>query len=159
MDFLSKSLKKIFKIFGLLKKEGTVILAGLDNAGKASLMSLIQYNEIRPFDPTLYTLPAEVKIGDLEVKSIELGGLNLVLKVWRDYYPKVDAIIYLMDAADPKRFSENRKEFEGIVSAPGLGNIPILLLGNKIDKVITEFDILVQFIGDQSHSSIFQFFP
>jgi len=36
---------------------------------------------------------------------------------------------------DQKRFKESREEFEKVLNTPDLGDIPVLILGNKCDKV------------------------
>ena len=46
----------------------------------------------------------------------------------------MDGIIYLVDAADKERFEESRKELDGIISTPELAKVPVVILGNKIDK-------------------------
>jgi GTP-binding protein SAR1 len=55
-------------------------------------------------------------------------------KTWKNYFPTVDGIIYLVDSADSDRLEESRRELEGIMSTPELAKVPIVILGNKIDK-------------------------
>lgn len=55
-------------------------------------------------------------------------------KMWREYFLKIDAIVYIVDSADSKRFEESKKEFDSIVNSDEIGDIPIIILGNKIDK-------------------------
>ena len=55
-------------------------------------------------------------------------------KVWRTYFPKIDAIIYIIDSADSARFEESRAELFKIINSKEIGDIPILIYGNKIDK-------------------------
>jgi hypothetical protein len=46
---------------------------------------------------------------------------------------QVDAIVYLVDAADRERFPESQRELAGLLSDDGLAGVPFLVLGNKID--------------------------
>ena len=46
----------------------------------------------------------------------------------------VDGIIYLVDSSNHKRFEESRNELQGVLEMPELEKVPIVVLGNKIDK-------------------------
>jgi len=56
-----------------------------------------------------------------------------VSAVWCLVYVQVDAIVYLVDAADRERFPESQRELAGLLSDDGLAGVPFLILGNKID--------------------------
>ena len=46
----------------------------------------------------------------------------------------MDGIIYLVDSSNQKRFEESRIELQGVLEMPELEKVPIVILGNKIDK-------------------------
>ena len=52
-------------------------------------------------------------MGKIQFKAFDLGGHDTARKLWRDYYAVgVDAIIYLVDAAERDRFAEAKHELD-----------------------------------------------
>ena len=52
-------------------------------------------------------------------------------KAWKSYFPSVDGIIYLVDAAESTRFEESKIELDSVLSTPELSKVPIVILGEK----------------------------
>ncbi|XP_060194382.1 ADP-ribosylation factor-like protein 8a isoform X3 [Lycium barbarum] len=117
------------------KQEMELSLIGLQNAGKTSLVNVIAtggYSE--DMIPTVGFNMRKVTKGNVTIKLWDLGGQPRFRSMWERYCRAVSAIVYVVDAADPDNLSISSSELHDLLSKPSLSGIPLLVLGNKIDK-------------------------
>ncbi|XWS39861.1 hypothetical protein CRYUN_Cryun18bG0090800 [Craigia yunnanensis] len=76
----------------------------------------------------------KVTKGNVTIKLWDLGGQPRFRSMWERYCRAVSAIVYVVDAADYDNLSVSRRELHDLLSKSSLNGIPLLVLGNKIDK-------------------------
>ncbi|MBA0653700.1 hypothetical protein Goklo_020843 [Gossypium klotzschianum] len=126
------------------KQEMELSLIGLQNAGKTSLVNVVAVIGLLVFSktggysedmiPTVGFNMRKVTKGNVTIKLWDLGGQPRFRSMWERYCRSVSAIVYVVDAADPDNLSISRSELHDLLSKPSLNGIPLLVLGNKIDK-------------------------
>ena len=134
MSFVLNFFRNILRSIGLWKINAKIVFLGLDNAGKTTLLTVLKHGKVTQMPPTKHAHSEELSIQNVNIHAFDLGGHNAMRKVWRDYFPDISAVVYLVDAADPERFEESRLELDKLLNNEEIGNIPVLILGNKIDK-------------------------
>jgi ADP-ribosylation factor-like protein 1 len=122
-------------LFG--SKEVRILILGLDNAGKTTILYKLQ-NEAE--DEEVMTIPTiGFNVETLQYKNIkfqvwDLGGQTSIRPYWRCYYPNTDAIIFVVDSADRERLAVARQELQAMLDEEELKDAILLVLANKQDQ-------------------------
>lgn len=134
MAFLYKWFWSVLSALGLYNKKAKIVFLGLDNAGKTTLLYMLRDDKVVIHEPTRHPQFEELVIGNVRFKTHDLGGHQAARRLWKNYFAAIDAIVFMVDSTDHKRFPECKEELTKLLTDDDLAKKPFLVLGNKIDK-------------------------
>uniref|UniRef100_A0A7S0SZ70 Uncharacterized protein n=1 Tax=Mantoniella antarctica TaxID=81844 RepID=A0A7S0SZ70_9CHLO len=125
------------------EREARILVLGLDNAGKTTILYRLQVGTVVSTIPTIGFNVETVTYKNIKFQVWDLGGQTSIRPYWRCYYPNTQAIIYVVDSSDTERVSTSRQEFHAILEEEELKDAVILVYANKQDLpgALTEVQI------------------
>lgn len=130
------------------KQEYSIVLLGLNNAGKTTFLEKLKEiynpNYQKPKKKILPTVGQNVAVIPVDnktnLKIWDLSGQKELRALWENYYEVAHAIVFLVDSNDKDNLEECKDEMMKILVADEENNeggvdksIPILMLANKQD--------------------------
>lgn len=80
-----------------------ILMLGLDNAGKTTILYQMKLNEAVASVPTVGFNVEEVNYKGLHFNVWDIGGQTKLRSLWHHYYSGSDAVIYVLDSSDEER--------------------------------------------------------
>ncbi|KAG7877809.1 hypothetical protein KL905_001075 [Ogataea polymorpha] len=124
------------------KDEYSVLILGLDNAGKTTFLEQLKsiyvpnYKELRPerILPTVGQNVGTIQVHGTLLKFWDVGGQDSLRELWSEYYSNSHAIVFVIDSCDKERLVECSNVLTGVMSNELIEGLPILMLANKQDR-------------------------
>ncbi|KAM6322324.1 ADP-ribosylation factor-like protein 3 [Podargus strigoides] len=140
-------LSVIQRMKGSLEQELCIVLLGLDNAGKTTLLKCLASEEVSTITPTQGFNIKSIRSHGFKLNVWDIGGQRSIRPYWRKYLGSTDVLvsgvaacsplgpIYVIDSADQKRFEETGQELAELTEEESLMGVPLLVFANKQDLV------------------------
>ncbi|KAH3760797.1 ARF/SAR superfamily [Pelomyxa schiedti] len=116
-----------------LSRDVRLLILGLDNAGKTTILRSLSNEAIQNVQPTRGFNVKSLRHGNFKLDVWDIGGHSAIRPYWRNYYSGVDGLIYVVDSTDDTRLIETGAEFGEILTDPKLTDVPVLVFANKQD--------------------------
>ncbi|XP_041935993.1 ADP-ribosylation factor-like protein 13B isoform X2 [Alosa sapidissima] len=122
----------------------TLVMVGLDNAGKTATVRGIKGESPEDVAPTVGFSKVDLKQGKFEVTIFDLGGGKRIRGIWKNYYSESYGVVFVVDSSDTQRLQETRDTMEEVLRHPRIAGKPVLVLANKQDRdgALAEADII-----------------
>lgn len=119
------------RLFG--NREVRILILGLDNAGKTTLLYRLQVDEVCETIPTIGFNVETIQYKNVKFQVWDLGGQTSIRPFWRCYYPNTNAIIFVIDSADRDRLADAKEELHLMLEEDELKGVTLLVFANKQD--------------------------
>ncbi len=125
----------ISKLFDIpyAQKEVKILILGLDNAGKTTILYKLKIDEAINSTPTIGFNVETINYKGAKFIMWDLGGQDKIRSLWKHYFTKTDALIFVVDSNDQKRLDIAKKELYFVMENEDMKNAKLLILCNKQD--------------------------
>lgn len=129
-------------------EDARVLMLGLDNAGKTTILRQMGYGEVQPTIPTIGFNIETLKMPGFNLTIWDIGGQTKVRRLWGAYFKGAHAVIFVVDTEDRERLQEAKREFLQLWQNRLLSDAVFLVLCNKVDKPGTMNAMYVEEVFD-----------
>ena len=137
------------------EKDHRILMVGLDNAGKTTILYRIKLNEVITTVPNSLGFQVEtIQYKNFSFTIWDSGGQDKIRPLWRHYYQSTNGLVWVIDSTNAQnRFIESKNELHLLMfNEPELQQtIPLLIYANKQDDIQNAMNV------DQIIQKLFDF--
>jgi len=115
------------------EKRLRILILGLDNAGKTTILYKLKINETVNTIPTIGFNVEILKRDGVYFMMWDLGGQDKLRSLWRHYYQNTDALIFVVDSNDKERFKTAKNELHSVMNYDLMKDVNVLIFCNRQD--------------------------
>ena len=115
----------------LFAKEKKIVICGLDNAGKSTLVSFLQKGTFVKHTPMMGKELTKLEVQGIPINLMDMGGQKDFRDMWLGELSNASCVIFMIDAYARERFNEAKDELWKLSSV--FKKKPLIVLTNKND--------------------------
>ncbi|KAL7747087.1 hypothetical protein RI367_007583 [Sorochytrium milnesiophthora] len=114
-------LLSILKKLRQKEKEIRILILGLDNAGKTTILKRLNGEDVSTISPTLgFNIKSLDFPPGYKLNVWDIGGQTSIRSYWRNYFEQTDALVWVVDSADRRRLEDCRRELSALLQEEAL---------------------------------------
>eukprot|EP00607_Mallomonas_marina_P007903 CAMPEP_0182423986 /NCGR_PEP_ID=MMETSP1167-20130531/10106_1 /TAXON_ID=2988 /ORGANISM="Mallomonas Sp, Strain CCMP3275" /LENGTH=176 /DNA_ID=CAMNT_0024603425 /DNA_START=147 /DNA_END=674 /DNA_ORIENTATION=- len=122
---------------GMNKQDARILVIGLDNSGKSTLVHHLKPKKTSTFEvtPTVGFTVEEFSKNNINFTIFDMSGQGRYRSLWEHYYKDVQAVIFVLDSTDRFRICVAKEELDQLLNHEDIKQspIPIIFFANKMD--------------------------
>ena len=123
---------KILDFFSRSRNKFKIIILGIQNAGKTTILYRLSIGQLVKTTPTIGSNVEEISYNNVKLQAWDLGGQESSRSMWDVYFFNTDAVIYVIDTHD-ETYDDSKDQFYKLLQNDKLKNAVILIYANKQD--------------------------
>ncbi|CAI5946018.1 unnamed protein product [Closterium sp. NIES-64] len=115
------------------EREMRILMVGLDNAGKTTIVMRFNGQDTSQVGPTLGFSITTLRYKGFNLNVWDVGGQRTLRAYWRNYFERTDGLVWVVDSCDRLRLADCRDELQRVLLEERLAGASLLVLANKQD--------------------------
>ncbi|VDM44129.1 unnamed protein product [Toxocara canis] len=131
-------LNQLTSILGMSKKQVNILVLGLDNSGKTTILNQLKPPEAQTAQivPTVGYNVDKFTSSNMTFSAYDMSGQGKYRNLWETYYKESEGVIFVVDSSDRLRVAVARDELWLLLDHKDMASrkIPLLVFANKMDE-------------------------
>lgn len=115
------------------EREMRLLMLGLDNAGKTTILKKFNGEDVSTVSPTLGFNIKTLEHRGFKLNMWDVGGQKSLRSYWRNYFERTDGLMWVVDSADRLRLEDCKQELSVLLKEERLAGATLLVFANKQD--------------------------
>ncbi|KAI5949689.1 hypothetical protein CANMA_005496 [Candida margitis] len=117
-------------------KEIRMLVLGLDNSGKTTIVKNMLHEDVDIISPTMGFQIQSLPYKGYTLNMWDIGGQTSLRAFWSNYFDKTDVVMWVIDGLSLERIEESYRELrDKIIEQDRLVGVYLLIAINKTDLI------------------------